>query len=187
MKRMTICLCFLLGVFFCAIAQDQAAQKAWMDYMTPGSVHQMIAKADGEWTSEMTMWMDANSQPTKSTGTMVNKMILGGRYQESRFTGNFMGMPFEGIGTLAYDNAKKMFQSTWIDNMGTGIMTLEGKWEDKTKSINLTGQAIDGMTGKEMKVREVFKLIDDNTQLMETYMVQNGKEFKSMEIKFTRK
>lgn len=27
-------------------------------------------------------------------------------------------MPFEGISTLGYDNAKKTFFSTWIDNMG---------------------------------------------------------------------
>jgi hypothetical protein len=35
-------------------------------------------------------------------------------------------MPFEGISTLGYDNAKKTFFSTWIDNMGTGMMVMEG-------------------------------------------------------------
>jgi len=42
------------------------------------------------------------------------------------------------------------------------------------------------MAGKEIPVREDFKLIDDNNQLLEMYMTQNGKEFKTMEIKFTR-
>ena len=67
-----------------------------MDYMTPGSVHQMLAKSDGEWTAETTLWAAPGAPPTKSTGTAVNRMILGGRYQESKNTGNFMGMPFEG-------------------------------------------------------------------------------------------
>ena len=44
------------------------------------------------------------------------------------------------------------------------------------------------MTGKEMKVREVMKFIDENNQLMEMYMTPAaGKEFQTMEIKFTRK
>lgn len=27
---------------------------------------------------------------------------------------------------LAYDNARKLFISTWIENVGTGMMVLEG-------------------------------------------------------------
>src|SRR5881628_1758500 len=100
-------------------AEEQAAQKAWMEYMTPGAIHQMLAKADGGWTYEMTSWMKPDAPPTKSTGNMVNRMILGGRYQESRATGSFMGQPFEGVGTLGYDNAKKVFVNSWVDNMGT--------------------------------------------------------------------
>lgn len=34
-------------------------------------------------------------------------MIFGGRYQLSNYKGNFMGMPFEGMSIMGYDNAKK--------------------------------------------------------------------------------
>jgi hypothetical protein len=71
--------------------------------------------------------------------------------------------------------------------MGTGIMTMTGKWDESSKTINFTGTCVDPTTGKEMKVREVFKLVDDNHQTMEMYMTTDGKEHKSMEIKFTRK
>ena len=54
--------------------------------------------------------------------------------------------------------------------------------------MNLSGKATDPMTGKDCTVRETFKIIDDDTQLMEMFVTQPGqKEFKSMEIKFTRK
>ena len=43
------------------------------------------------------------------------------------------------------------------------------------------------MTGKEMKVRETYKIVDKNTHMMGMFMTQDGKESKSMEIKFTRK
>lgn len=162
-------------------------EKAWMDYMTPSNVHQMIAKSDGEWSFDMTMWMKPDAPPTNSTGTTVNKMILGGRYQESVHKSTMMGMPFEGHGLLAYDNAKKIFQSTWVDNMGTGIMNMEGPWDEATKSITFTGKMVDPMTGKDMGVKEIFKMVDDNHHVMEMYMTNDGKEFKTMEIKFTRK
>ena len=140
-----------------------------------------------EWNEEVTMWMAPGAPPTKSTTTVVNKMIMGGRYQESRHTGNMMGMPFEGYGLLGYDNARKVFVSSWVDNMGTGIMFMEGKWDDKTSTIHFTGKATDATTGKEIGVREIFTLIDANKQKMEMFMTQDGKEHKSMEIVFTRK
>jgi hypothetical protein len=148
----------------------------------------MMASWDGEWTGDMTMWMDPKVEPTKTTGTCVNKMIMGGRYQSSTHTASFNGMPFEGNSTLAYDNAKKKFISSWIDNMGTGIMVMEGTWDPATKTLNLTGSCTDPMTGKDIAVRETFSLIDNNTQKMEMYMTPAGqKEYKSMEIVFKRK
>ena len=189
MKRTTITTCIMiLSLAFCKInAQSDEAMKAWTAYMTPGDVHKMMAKSDGTWTGDVSMWMAPGQEPSKSTSTCVNRMILGGRYQESKHSGNMMGMPFEGISTTGYDNAKKVFVNTWIDNMGTGIMMLEGPWDEASKSVILKGKSIDPMTGKEMELREVFKMIDDNTQLMEMYAVgPDGKEFKTMEIKFTR-
>lgn len=77
--------------------------------------------------------------------------------------------------------------STWVDNMGTGIMYMEGKYDEKSKSINFAGKCVDPTSGKEESVREVFKIVDDKTQFMEMYMTKGGKEFKNMEIKFTKK
>ncbi len=183
--------------FFCAVlcltaftklqSQDDAAMKAWQNYMTPGDVHKMLATSDGTWNEDITMWMAPGMAPTKSTSIAENKMILGGRYQQSTHKGTFNGMPFEGISLLGYDNAKKIFVSSWVDNMGTGIMQMQGNWDPATKTILFTGSSVDPMTGKDMAVKQTFSLIDKDTQKMEMYMMQNGKEFKTMEIKLTRK
>lgn len=167
-------------------AQDDAMMKAWESYMTPGDIHKMIAKSDGTWNADVTMWMKPGAPPEKSTGVCENKMILGGRYQQTLHKGTFMGKPFEGTGLLAYDNAKKVFISTWVDNMGTGIMTMEGTWDEAAKTINFKGKSVDPSTGKDMDIREVVKLVDDNNQIMEMYCTMDGKEMKTMEIKFTR-
>ncbi|MDB5246227.1 MAG: hypothetical protein JWQ40_621 [Segetibacter sp.] len=44
-------------------------------------------------------------------------MIIGGRYQESLHPGTFSVMPLEGKSIVGYDNAKKVFVSSWIENM----------------------------------------------------------------------
>lgn len=164
------------------------AEKNWYAYMTPGEVHKMMASWDGKWNTEISSWMSPDAPPMKSTGTSINKMVLGGRYQESIHTATMMNMPFEGHGTMGYDNVKKMFVSTWIDNLGSGIIKLEGTWDDATKSMTLKGMCIDPSSAQEVEMKEVFKVIDENTQLMEMYGLnpKDGKEMKMMEMKFTR-
>ena len=188
MKKLAITVSAVLFFInsFQASAQTQDQMKAWTDYMTPGDVHKMIAKWDGKWKEDVTMWMQPGAPPTKSTATCVNKMVLGGRYQQSQHTGTMMGKPFEGMGTLAYDNARKMLISTWVDNMGTGIMYMEGTWDPASKSATFKGKSPDPTTGKEMDIKQVFTAVDDNTQKLEMFMTQEGQEFKTMEIMLTR-
>jgi len=167
-------------------AQTKEEMDAWMASMTPGPVHEMFAKSDGKWTEEVKYWMDPNGEPVTTVGTAENKMILGGRYQYSTHSSTMMGMPFEGISVVGYDNVRKVIQSTWIDNMGTSIMFLEGKWDDASRSCTLTGKATDPMKGGQVDVREVFTVIDDNNHKMEMYMTLDGKEIKTMEILWKR-
>ena len=102
MKRITIIICTFLITILCktTFAQDEAAMKAWQEYMTPGDIHKMLASSDGAWTEDITMWMAPGQPATKSTATAENKMIMGGRYQQSKHTGTFNGMPFEGMSLL---------------------------------------------------------------------------------------
>lgn len=167
---------------------QDAMMKAWEAYMTPGEMHKLLASADGEWSADISMWMDPQGQPMKSKGSMTNKMIFDGKYQEGTYKGDMMGRPMEGKGITGYDNAKKQFESTWVDNMGTGIMKMTGTYDPSTKTITFMGNQVDPMTGKEMKVRETLKMVDDKNQVMTMYMTPEGaSEFKTMEIKFTKK
>ncbi|MGH2552156.1 MAG: DUF1579 domain-containing protein [Chitinophagaceae bacterium] len=163
--------------------------KNWMSYMSAGEMHALLANCEGYWNADIIMWDAPGAPPNKSTGAAVNKMIMGGRYLEGTNSGNMMGMPFEGRSITAYDNGKKVFINSWIDNMGTGIMNMEGTWDDASKSINFKGKGMNPMTMKECDYRETFKMVDDNTQMMEMFgpSPADGKEMKMMEIIFTRK
>lgn len=168
-------------------SQTADEQKAWMEYMTPGPVHEMFAKNSGEWKEVVSMWMDPKADPMKMESVCTNKMILGGRYQYSTHIGSMMGMPFEGILIMGFDNGTKMIVSSWIDNMGTGIMNLTGPWDESTKSATLTGTQFDPVSGKNLNVREVYKVLDNNTHSMEMFTTKDGSEMKSMEIMYFRK
>lgn len=189
MRKLTIITAaFLFCLKLSAQMPDSASMKKWMDYMTPGKEHKMMASWDGAWSGDITLWMAPGAPPTKSMGTAINQMVLDGRYQQSTTSGSFEGMPYNGMGTLAFDNGKKVFIATWIDNMGTGMMVGQGPWNEATKSMTLKGTMVDPMTGKDCAFREVLKIIDNDHQVMEMYVPDpaTGKEYKSMEIKYSR-
>lgn len=165
-----------------------AVAKAWEDYMSPSKAHEMLAKDTGTWESDLTFWMPESPEPQKAKAQVEYKMILGGRYQEGIHTGNMWGMPFEGRGLVAYDNATEEFISTWIDNMGTGMMMTKGKYDEATKKLTLNGSMVDPVTKKEKTVKEVITYVDENNQKMEMFEIKkDGTEFKTMEITSKRK
>ena len=96
-------------------------------------------------------------------------------------------MPFEGMAVVGYDNMKKKFVSIWIDNMGTGLMASQGTYDESTRTVTYDVEGPDVMTGKYEKMRSLEKLISKDKWVTEMYTVMpDGKDFKTMEITYTR-
>lgn len=165
-----------------APVDSATATKAWQAYATPGEPHKIMAEEVGTWTCDMTFWYEPNGKPEKATSIATVKMLFGGRYQETDYKGTIMGAPFEGKGTLAYNNATKEFTNTFIDNMGTGMMVGYGKYDESSKTIELKGETVDPVKGKKTPYREVYTIVDPTTRKFEMYDMKNGVEYKSMEI-----
>ncbi len=190
-KSLTVLLFLLISVALFA-QEDQSMQqdestKAWMEFMTPGSQHETLAKGIGDWKVKNTYWFAPGMDPQVSEGTATGKMILGGRYLLTEHKGNIMGMPFEGMSIEAYDNGTGKFVSIWIDNMGTGVAYAEGHYDEETGSIVYEGTMTDPMTKEAAWFKETTKHKDDNTFVMEMYMKgPDGTEFKNMEIELSK-
>lgn len=181
-------LIFLIGNTFAqneAVNQDEQ-MKIWMEYMTPGAMHEIMAKQAGTWKMVSKMWMDPNTDPIVSEGTVDAEMILGGRYLKMVAKFPMMGMQTEGWMLEAYDNGKKEFINVWIDNMGTGVAISIGKFDETTKSIIYHGKMYDPLAGKDTDFKSVSKMINDNEMIFEMYGNFDGKEVKMMEISYTR-
>jgi hypothetical protein len=186
MKKLILFL-FLIGFYSAnSFAQDEQMKK-WMDYMTPGKEHLNMAKMNGDWNYTSQFWMDPNAPPQISEGTAACEMILGGRYMQMTVFGKMMGMDFKGISVTGFDNAKKVWVNSWIDNFGTGLMYMEGKFDDTSQKIVYTGKMVDPISGKDVDFKQTVKMIDDKNMETEMFDNSNGKEFKTMQINYVKK
>ncbi len=172
------------------VVEDSTMWRKFGEYGTPGPMHTLLASWNGTWTGEISMRHFEGDSVKKSMGTGVNRMVMNGRYQESKHSGDMMGMPFEGVQITGYDNFTKEFVSTWYDNMSTGIMTMKGNWDEGSKTLTYSGTYPDILRpGRECTMRQVLKVIDENTHQFEMYGPdqKTGKEFKMMEMTLKRK
>jgi hypothetical protein len=167
--------------------QEQAMMQAWMKYMTPGEHHQKLAARAGEWTYTGTMWHAPGGEPTEFEGTARIKAVLGGRYILETVEGPFMGDQFKGMGVFGYDNLTRTYVGSWIDNLGTGIMSLEGTPSGNGSTIHWTGDGPDLLNGGYKKTRSVEKIVDNDHVISTWYdTAPDGQEYKHLELRYSR-
>ena len=184
-----ICLLNLMSIKMSAQneqSMDSPEMKAFMEYMTPSEMHKLLAKFDGDWDTKTQFWMSPDSPAEMSAGVAHNKLIFNGLYLQMEHSGKSEMSEFHGMGTFAYDNAAKEFQASWIDNFGTCLLYQTGHYNEKSKSIEISGEFADPITGKPLKTRSVYTYIDDNHWSMDMYNMMDGKEFKSMHADYVK-
>jgi hypothetical protein len=159
-----------------------------MKLATPGPEHERLKAMEGTFNADVTMQMAPDAPPINSKGTMINKMILGGRYLQGDYKGEFMGQPFTGISMTGYDNATKKYVATWMDSMSTTVMMATGTADSTGKTITTTATVECPMDqGGPKTMKQVTTIIDKDHHTYECYEVaKDGKETKMMTIKYTR-
>ena len=168
-------------------AVDEAAQmEAWQRTMAPGTGHARFDPMVGTWIAKTTMVMGPGAPPMTSEGVSDHRLILGGRYLEQHYRGSAMGMPFEGRGYTAYDNTRKRYVGTWMDNFGTGMMHSVGSGKPSDKRIDFAAESHDPM-GKLVKFDCRLEIQDKDHHTYEMWTkAPNGKRYRCMRIEYTR-
>ena len=175
---------------------QQEMMKQMMEMSKLNENHKLLSSLDGNWNYTIKFWMnpDPNAPPQQSKGTATRKSVMGGRYvmmdvsgkmQMPGEDGKMKDMQFKGMGVEGYDNVKKKFVASWIDNMGTGIQFSDGTYDPATKTFTYTSE-MEPMPGMKMPVREAIKIADNNHMTLELYENHGGQEKKTMEINYTR-
>jgi hypothetical protein len=169
-------------------AKHQAEMEAMMKAATPGDAHKKLGAMVGTFDTDVKMWMEPGAPPTAGSGVAENTWALDGRFVQQQFNGTFMGMPFHGIGYTGYDNIKKHYIGSWMDNMTTSMMVSTGTADPSGKSITFTSTMDDPMTGKSSEVKETVTVVDNDHHTLEMWGAgPDGKMYKAMEINYTRK
>src|SRR5439155_19296845 len=125
---------------------------------------------NGNWNYKLQYWMnpDPITPPQPSKGNATHKSVMAGRYFEMDVSGKkqmpgedgkMKDIQFKGMAIEGYDNAKKKFVASWIDNMGTGIQSSEGTYDPATKTFTYNME-MQRMPGMKQQVREVLKVTD---------------------------
>lgn len=156
-----------------------AAAPAIMQAGEPGEAHAELEKLAGTWNAMSTTWMAPGAEPQESEGTVVRKMLLGGRVLQEHFHGDIMGMPFEGIGLRGYDSGTGRYWGLWMDNTSTAAAPYEGSCSADYVTCEFRMTVPDPATGKAKTWRMQTEQVGDDTERFTVYEARDGEEFKS--------
>jgi len=171
-----------------AAPSQEEMMKVWMEVATPGDAHKKLEPLVGTFTAKTKAWMEPGKPPQETEGTSENKWVLGNRFIEQHVEGTMMNQPFSGIGYTGYDNYKKKYVGTWMDSMGTMIMTSTGTMDRSGKKLTSWSTIDDAILKKPSKVKSVLTIVDDDHHTFEMWgPAPDGKIIKMLEISYTRK
>ena len=165
-------------------AEKQEMQKKMEAAGTPGPAHKALDAFVGNWKTEVKSWCEPGGPPNVSQGTAKASWTLNRHFLEEEVHGEMMGKPFTGRSLMGYDNIKQTFNTVWVSDMQTAIVTSEGKGEKDNNVITLEGKSNCPATGrKDIPMKTVFRVISPDKYIFE--MFNDGA--KSMEMTYTRK
>jgi hypothetical protein len=169
-------------------SDEKAAMEAWQKAMTPGDGQKKLEPLVGTFDAKVRMWMDPSRPPDDSAGTSVNSWVLGDRFVQTKYEGTFLGETFNGVGYTGYDNVTKKYQGAWMDTGSTAIMTSVGTIDAAGKVITMKATTSDPATGRVTTTDQKITIVDNDHHSIEMWgKAPDGKNFKMMEIQYTRK
>lgn len=142
MKRsLTLLATVLVSMSMAAQTSELPKELKTLDYFT------------GKWATKDT----AKDAPSCK---YMGQWVLGKRYMQMNVSGTLMGMTFDGILMVTYDESRKQYATTWFDSLAGQVMTGYGDW--KGQSLTTITEA-EEINGQKMRIRATMtKKTDDS-------------------------
>jgi hypothetical protein len=169
-----------------ATAQSEKEMAEWMAMATPNTNHEILKLLEGTWKMDWSYQMTADQPGEKGTGTAEHKMILGGRFIQMDGIIDMMGQKMKTLQFIGYDNRKSEYFNLGMDEFGTYAMFCSGKYDKTKKKLIFNGKDLDPVTKKEYPYRIEITFVDKNKITNETFITNGSKEFRMMELVFTK-
>lgn len=178
-------------IMFTAEAQSEKADTLTqlLDYSRPGPAHQHLAALQGNWD-----FQDTRRAYVK--GVLVRTPIFDGRFYAVEITGGKLQVPiangamkednYRGLQWEGYDNARKTYITTSINNhIGSDEEIQQGLYDSTLKVLTYESQS-ELLPGLRVRSKRIVKLVDANTYTEEYLEESNGQWNKVRELRYTR-
>lgn len=144
-----------------------------------------LLQADvGEWSADITVFPGPGAPPQASKGTLVGRLISGGRWLVTDFVNHTTG--FEGHGVYGYNAPSRKYIGTWVDDMRTNLHVGEGAWDAETSTMTYVWHAT-GSDGQTRTWRETKQTLSPAEQVFRVLMpMADGSEFEVMRAVYRR-
>lgn len=171
-------------------AERERIRREMMAAMAPGPEHDRLAGWAGDWNLEVRMWMSPGADPVTTTGTAQNRMILGGRFLESRSQAGTGDMGIESLVLLGFDRRHGQYTLVGFDTWGTYYVTAAGR-PDGDGRVVMDGVNDDPISGVRETYQMILRPVDDDTFVHEVVFTDaahtsDGEPFKLLEITYRR-
>jgi Protein of unknown function (DUF1579) len=150
-----------------------------------GPEHAVFQKDVGTWEAQVEVRPGPGAPPQRSQGTMVARLVSGGRWLVTEYKNEESG--FEGHGLYGWDSAKQKYTGTWVDNMRTTLVLGEGTWDAAARTMTFQYE-MNRPDGGLMRWREVTETRGADTQVFRSIIsLPDGTDFEMMTATYTRR
>ena len=196
MKRFGLLVCLVVchlitGCSFQAndgVSPSGLTPTEWASLSKPGPSHKLLDMFVGEWESTIAFRSEPGARPEVSKGRSSIHWVLGNRFLQEDFQGEAGGERFQGMGLMGYDNGARAFKFVWIDSLNTALAVSSGRYSPDRNLFEMKSEMYDPLFGGLKTVRSVLQIKSrDEYEFLMVDTAPNGKEFTSLEMKYTRR
>jgi hypothetical protein len=147
-----------------------AELEAMMESLRPTTEHALLAGLEGRWTQDVTYQM--GGPPMQATGTLTNRLILGGRFLMSEGTSNnpmgFGDPTVEVMAVYGFDRRVNQYTIVGYDTMGTYYVTAAGG-RRSDGLVLMSGETLEHEAGTSVMRRYdmTLRIVDADTYITE--------------------
>jgi len=152
-----------------------------------GEAHKPLAALVGDWDAEVKVWYASGKPPMSFKETVKRESLFDDRFVMERVDSAGAVGPYHGLSVLGYNIYEKRYEIFFIDNGGTAMNLWTGTFDEAKKTFSFAGNELD-LGGRKVMFRTTIDCSKPDTQIKEGFKPgRDGKEFKTFEVKLTRK
>ncbi|MCI0435652.1 MAG: DUF1579 domain-containing protein, partial [Gemmatimonadetes bacterium] len=146
----------------------------------------------GTWDMEIRVRPLPGAEPLTTRTTAENRMILGGRFLESRAAVDMFGMSGETLTILGFDRRHGTYTSIGLDTFGTYWVTAAGKPDAASGAIVMRGEDVDPVAGHRQVYEFHLEIVDEDRYVFAVVFLDDAHTrgqgpFRMLEITHTRR